>query len=321
MTSKVSNAASPSQPKRQAKPRWQKVLYEYLGSWQLYVLLLPAVAYVFIFNYMPMYGIQIAFKDFRTSLGIWDSEWVGFRHFIRFINFPNFGLIMTNTLRIGAYTLATFPLSVILALMLNELRNQKFKKTVQMITYAPFFMSTVVVCSLIILFFNRDVGVINNLREMFGLERVQFMSEASAFPHLLVWSIVWQNLGWGTIIYLASLSNVSPELIEAARIDGANRFDIIRHVNIPCILPTIVIMFILASGNVMSVGFERVFLLQTPLNLSRSQVIATYVYEVGLIGAQFSYASAIGLFNAVINVALILMVNLVAKKVTNVGLW
>ena len=299
----------------------KKTLQTALSCWQLYVLILPAVIYVFIFNYVPMYGVQIAFKDFRTSLGIWGSEWVGLRHFIRFIEFPNFGLIMTNTLRLGLYTLATFPSSVILALLMNELTSIRFKKSVQMITYAPFFLSIVVKCSMIILFLDRDAGVINNILELLGFARVQFMAEASAFSHIFVWSGVWQTVGWGTIIYLAALSNVSPELIEAARVDGANRVHIIRHVNLPCIMPVVVIMLILSSGNVMAVGFEKVFLLQTSLNLSRSQVIATYVYEIGIIGTQFSYAAAIGLFNTIINITILIMVNIAAKRMTNTSIW
>jgi len=300
---------------------WKKTVLGCLSNWQLYVLLLPAVIYIFIFNYMPMYGVQIAFKNFRTSLGIWDSPWVGFSHFRRFISFPNFKLIVMNTLRLGAYGLATFPCSIILALLLNEIKNTVFKKTVQMITYAPYFLSTVVVCSLILLFFNKDAGVINNIRALFGADRIQFMAESTYFSHIYIWSGVWQGIGWGTILYLAALTNVSPELIEAARIDGANKLQIIRHVNIPCIVPTITIMLILACGGILSVGFEKAYLLQTPLNLSRSQVISTYVYEVGIINTQFSYASAIGLFNVLVNVSLLLTVNAIAKKITEIGIW
>ena len=312
---------APSSSNRNRVKIRKKTLQNAIRYWQLYILLLPAVIYVFIFNYVPMYGVQIAFKDFRTNLGIWGSEWVGLRHFIRFIEFPNFDLIMTNTLRLGLYTLATFPCSVILALLINELTSIRFKKTVQMITYAPFFISIVVKCSMIILFLDRDTGVINNMIALLGFERVQFMAEASAFSHIFVWSGVWQTVGWGTIIYLAALSNVSPELIEAARVDGANRLHIIRHVNLPAIMPVVVIMLILSSGNVMAVGFEKVFLLQTSLNLSRSQVIATYVYEIGIIGTQFSYAAAIGLFNTIINISILIMVNVAAKRVTNTSIW
>lgn len=291
------------------------------ADWQLYVLLLPAVAYLFIFNYLPMYGVQIAFKDFRTSLGIWGSDWVGFKHFTRFVEFPNFWLIVANTARIGVYAFATFPFSVILALLINEITNLKFKKTVQMVTYIPYFLSTVVVCSMLILFLDKDTGLLNNILSFLGGERVEFMTTAHAFEDIYVWSGVWQGVGWGTIIYLAALSSVSPELVEAARVDGANRLQIIAHVNLPSIMPTVVIMLILSCGSVLSVSFEKVFLLQTPLNLSRSQVIATYVYQIGLKSSQFSYASAIGLFNTVINVAILILVNRVAKKTSDISIW
>jgi len=293
----------------------------FLSDWQLYVLVFPSIVYIFIFNYMPMYGLQIAFKNFRTSLGIWGSEWVGFSHFIRFVEFPNFWLIIGNTAKIGIYTLLTFPCAVILALLINELVNPKFKKTVQMITYAPYFLSVVVVSSMILIFMEKETGVINNIIQMVGGERTAFITFPEYFSHIFVWSGVWQTVGWGTIIYLAALSGVSPELIEAARIDGAQRHHIVWHVNLPCIMPTIIIMLILSSGNVLSVGFEKVYLLQNPLNLSASQVISTYVYEVGLKGAQFSYASAIGLFNMVINLAVLMIVNFFAKRVSDISLW
>jgi len=268
-----------------------------------------------------MYGAQIAFKDFRPGLGIWGSHWVGFKHFTRFITFPNFRLIMGNTARIGLYGLATFPCSVILALMINELTNLKFKKTVQMITYMPYFLSTVVVCSMILLFFNKDTGIVNALLESIGFQRASFMTEPQYFAHIYVWSGVWQGVGWGTIIYLAALSNVSSELVEAARVDGATRLKIIYHVNIPSILPSIIIMLILSCGGALSVEFNKAFLLQNPLNLSRSQVIATYVYEIGIRSTQFSYASAIGLFMTFLNVILLLVVNLAAKRISNISLW
>jgi putative aldouronate transport system permease protein len=303
------------------KPSLAKTLRISLQDWRLYLLLLPAVVYLFIFAYIPMQGVIIAFKDYRTNLGINGSEWVGLKHFIRFVDFPNFWLIMRNTVTIGLYSFATFPCSVILALLINEITNLKFKKTVQMITYAPYFLSTVVVCSMILLFFNTNTGMINNLREMIGLARVDYLTNASFFAGLYVWSGVWQGVGWGTIIYLAALSNVSQELVEAARIDGANRLKVIWHVNIPSIMPTIVIMLILSCGGILGVGFEKIFLLQNSLNLSRSQVISTYVYQIGLLGAQYSYASAIGLFNTTINVLLIVLVNMVAKKASEVSIW
>lgn len=299
----------------------KKTLRETLEDWQLYVLVFPAMLYIFIFAYIPMYGVQIAFKDYQIGLGIWGSPWVGLEHFKRFITYPNFWKIFRNTLNISLYSLSTFPIAIIVALLINELDNAKFKKIVQMVSYAPHFISTVVLCGLIMLFFGRSNGIINNIREVLGYERIDFMTIPKYFDDIYVWSGVWQGLGWSTIIYLAALSGVSPELVEAARIDGATRLQVIRHVNIPTIMPTIVITLILSCGNVLSVGFEKVFLLQNDLNKDASQVISTYVYQIGLISGQFSYSSAIGLFNTIINVLSIVTVNMIAKKVSDISIW
>ena len=304
-----------------ASKRRGRLLRRALSQWQFYVLILPAVVYIFLFNYQPMYGVMIAFKDFRPSMGILGSPWVGLKHFKAFIDFPNFSKIMINTIRISLYSMAMFPLSIILALMINEVNSQKFKKTVQMITYAPYFISTVVVCGMLTLFLNRSNGVINTIIEAFGGQRTAFLEVPQYFASIYVWSDVWQGLGWGTIIYLAALSSVSPELIEAALIDGATRFQIMRHVNIPAITPTIVIMLILRCGGILSVGFDKTYLLQNALNLDASQVISTYVYEIGLLKARFSYSSAIGLFNTVINVLFLFIVNAIAKRVAEISLW
>lgn len=291
------------------------------ANWQLYVLLLPAFIYVLIFSYQPMYGVQIAFKDYRTSLGIWKSEWVGLKHFIRFVTFPNFWLYVKNTVAISVYGMCTFPCSIILALLINELQNVSFKRTVQMITYAPHFISTVVICGMVLIFFNRSSGIVNTLIELLGGTRIDFMSEPRYFRSIYVWSGVWQGVGWGTIIYLAALAGVPSELVEAARIDGANRFHIIWHVNIPSIQPTIIILLIMNFGSILSVGFEKIYLLQNPLNLSVSQVISTYTYQIGLVGGQYSYSSAIGLFNTVVNILLLIIVNIIIKKISSISLW
>lgn len=294
---------------------------KWFRDWQLYVLLLPAVINLLLFNYIPMYGAQIAFRDFSIRKGIWGSDWVGLKHFISFINYPNFGLLLKNTLQIGLYGLLTFPCAVIFALMLNEAGNIKLKKTIQMISYMPYFLSTVVVCSLIRLLLNEQTGVVNKIIQFFGQEPVNFLSSRQLFDDVYTWSGVWQGLGFGAIIYIAALSNVSQELVEAACIDGANRLQIIRHVKIPEIMPTITIMLILNCGAILGVGHEKILLLQNPLNISRSQVISTYVYELGLISGQFSYSSAVGLFNMVVNVLMLLIVNAIAKKVSDVGIW
>lgn len=286
----------------------------------LYLMILPPIITVFIFHYIPIYGLQIAFKDYRTSLGIMGSEWVGLKHFINFVNYPYFGKIMTNTLSISLMSMLTFPIPVIFSLMLNEVRQQRLKKTVQMITYAPHFVSVVVVASMTILFLNRE-GLVNNILSLFGLPRLDYMSQPSLFAPIYVITDLWQGLGWGTIIYLAALSGVSPELIEAAKIDGAARMKIIFNINIPHILPTVITMLILKVGTLVSVGFEKVFLLQNPLNMEASSIISTYVYEMGLTGRQYSYSAAIGLFNNVINIILIVLANTLSKKVANYGLW
>ena len=292
-----------------------------LDHWQIYLLVAPAVIYIFLFNYLPMVGLQIAFRDYRASKGIWGSQWVGLKYFIKFFNYPNCWKIIRNTLVLSLYSLATFPLSIIAALLINELRSVSYKKVVQMVTYAPHFISTVVICSMITLFMNQSSGLINNVIAALGGKRVDFLGTAAYFPHIYVWSGVWQNLGWGTIIYLATLSAVSPELHEAAYLDGANRMQIILHVNIPCILPTVVIMLIMNCGTILSVGFEKVYLLQNALNLDTSQTISTYNYELGLLGGQYSYTTAIGLFNTVVNVVMLTIVNTVSRRVSEISLW
>lgn len=288
---------------------------------QLYLLLLLPLAYLIVFNYFPMYGIQIAFKDYRVSKGIVGSEWVGLKHFIRFLNFPDFWVIVRNTLRLSLKSLLWgFPFPIVLALLLNELTNIRFRKFVQMVSYMPHFISTITVCGMVLLFFNRQFGVINTLLGMLGVSPIDWLADVRYFDALYVGSGVWQGLGWGTIIYLSALSGVSAEMVEAARIDGATRIKIIWHINIPTILPTIMILLIMNCGNILSVGFEKIFALQNSLNLSVSNVIATYTYQIGIGGGQFSYSSAIGLFNTLVNVALLLIVNTVSKKLSDISL-
>ncbi len=290
-------------------------------SWQWYLLLLPGLIYLIIFSYGPMYGLQIAFKDYRARAGIWGSEWVGLKHFIRFFQYPNFWKLIKNTLSITLYSLATFPIPVMFALFLNEIRLQKLKKTVQMITYMPHFLSEVVVCSLVILFLDRTSGPINNLIEFLGGTRRSFWGMPEAFSSIYVISGLWQNMGWNSILYISALSSISMELVEAARIDGASRLQIMRHINLPGILPTVVITFIMRCGSLLSVGYSKIYLLQNDLNLDKSNVISTYVYEIGLVGGQYSYSSAIGLFNNVVNIIVLLIVNKIATKLSGSGLF
>lgn len=302
---------------------WMHIKKRLRESWQWYVLLIPALVYVAIFSYGPMYGIQIAFKNYKARLGVTGSPWLDplFKNFIRFVQYPDFWKMIRNTLSITLYSLATFPLPILFALMLNEVRQLKLKKTVQMITYAPHFLSEVVVCSLVLMMLDRASGPINNVIAALGGTRTAFISDPGAFSSIYVWSGVWQNIGWDSILYISALASISPELVEAATIDGANRMQIIRHVNIPGILPTIAITFIMRMGGLLSVGYSKIFLLQNDLNLSASQVISTYVYRVGIEAGQYSYSTAINLFNNVINILILLAANKVVKAVTDTGLF
>ncbi|MBQ4435139.1 MAG: sugar ABC transporter permease [Clostridia bacterium] len=293
-----------------------------MESWQLYVLLLPTMAYMFVFNYVPMYGLQIAFRNYEARSGFWGSTWVGVRHFRDFFSSPQFSQLLINTLRISLTSLVfSFPLPILLALLMNEVKNRRVKKWIQNITYAPYFISTVILVSIINVFLARTDGLINQLLRSMGGESVDFLGKARLFVPIYVISSLWQHTGWSSIIYIAALSGVDLELHDAAQIDGAKLVQRIWHINLPCILPTAVIMFVLSCGHIMSVGYEKIYLMQNSINLSISEVISTYVYKVGLIKVQFSYTTAIGLFNNVINVALLLLSNYMARKLTDVSLF
>lgn len=298
------------------------LLYDIIRNWTLYLMILPVIAYFIIFHYWPMYGVQIAFKNYNVAKGVTGSPWAGFRHFERFFKSYHFWPLIRNTVTLSLYTLiASFPAPIILALLLNEVTNSKFKRTVQTVTYAPHFLSTVVLVGMLTTFLSPQSGIINHIIEALGGERVYFMGEPAWFKHLYVWSGVWQHTGWNAIIYLAALTSISPELHEAAIIDGASKLQRIWHINIPGILPTAIILLILNLGQIMNVGFEKVFLLQNDLNMKASDVISTYVYRTGLLGAQYSFSAAVGLFNSVINFALIIIVNSISRRITEVGLW
>lgn len=290
--------------------------------WELYLLVLPPVLYLLIFKYVPMFGVQIAFKNYNVVQGIWGSPWVGFKHFEAFFHSPNFWLLIKNTIGISFYSLlAGFPVPILLALALNEIRTGYFKKTVQMVTYAPHFISTVVMVSIIILMLSPHVGVVDRLFSFLGLSMTNFMGIPEYFKSIYVWSGVWQGMGYSSIIYIAALAGVDPSLYEAAKMDGASRLRKIWHIDIPSLVPVTVIMLILSLGSIMGVGFEKIYLMQNPLNTSASEVIATYVYKVGLIGANFSFSSAVGLFNSVINLILLVIVNGISRKVSENSLW
>ncbi|MBQ8230859.1 MAG: sugar ABC transporter permease [Lachnospiraceae bacterium] len=286
-----------------------------------YLMLLPAVAYVLIFNYAPMYGLQIAFKNYKVSLGMWNSPWIGFRNFTDFFNSYSFPQLMKNTFILSLYQiLVGFPIPIIVALILNELKGG-FKKATQTILYAPHFISTVVLVGIITTMFSPSQGVVNTLLDAIGMERIYFMGEAKYFRHMYVWSGVWQGMGWSAIVYLAALAGVDPALHEAADIDGATRMQKIIHINLPTIMPTIIIMLILRMGQIATVGYEKVYLMQNDLNVSTAEVISTYVYKRGLINLNYSFSTAMGLFNNVINVTMLLIANKVSKKVSGSGLF
>ena len=288
---------------------------------QFYLMLIPALVYVLIFSYGPMYGIQIAFKNYKGALGIWGSEWAGFKHFTDFFNGYYFWSLLKNTLVLSLYNLAVgFPIPIIVALILNEARP-KLKKTAQTILYAPHFISMVVLCGMIVTMFSKESGVVNTILEMLGMERIYFMGEPGAFRHLYVWSGVWQQMGWNAIIYIAALSSVDPNLHEAATLDGATRIQRIIHINIPSIMPTIIITLIMAVGNIASLGYEKAFLLQTNLNVEVSEIISTYVYKRGIVDASYSFSTAVGLFNNIINITLLYIANTISRKVSETSLF
>lgn len=288
----------------------------------LYLLILPVAVYYIIFHYIPMYGVQIALKDFIASKGITGSPWVGFEHFERFFNSYYFWRLIGNTLGIGLYELAVgFPIPILLALMINEVRSSLFRRTVQTVTYAPHFLSTVVMVGMILIFLSPQHGMVNQLLGLFGIEPIAFMTEPEWFKTVYVLSGVWQQMGWSSIIYLAALTGIDPQLHEAAKADGASRLRRIWHINIPGILPTIIILLILNMGSVLSVGFEKIFLMQNDLNLESSDVIATYVYRSGIVGAQYSFSAAVGLFNSIVNFILLVSVNSVARRIGETSLW
>lgn len=290
-------------------------------SKQLYLFVLPAFLIILIFSYGPMYGVIIAFKDYMPSLGIFGSPWVGFKHFQRFFDSYYFWDLIKNTVGISVYSLVVgFPLPIILALALNEIKDGPFKKITQTVTYAPNFIAVVVMVGMVIAFLSPSTGIINHFLELIGMERINFMTNPRWFKTIYVLSGVWQGTGWGSVIYLAALSGVDTQLHEAATIDGASRLQRVWYINIPTIMPTMVILLIMSFGSIMSVGFEKIILMQNPLNMASSNVISTFVYQQGLLDAQYSFAAAVGLFNSLINSALLILVNAVAKRLSDSSL-
>lgn len=304
----------------------QSLRNKYKPWWQLYVFLIIPVLYVILFRYIPMLGIQLAFRKYTITGGIWESPWVGLKNFQTFFNSYQFKRVITNTLRLSLYSVYIgFPFPIIFALLLNTVRAERFKKTVQTITYMPHFISTVVLVGIMMQIFNNSYGVYGTLyRAVAGSKAPDLFASGNSFVNLYVWSGIWQDFGWGSIMYLAALSSVSPELHEAAQIDGASRFKRVLHVDLPAIVPTIVIMLILRTGSMMSIGFEKVYLMQNDLNISMSEVISTYEYKRALASggaSDFSLSTAIGLFNSVINLVLLVVVNFFSGKLSGNSLW
>lgn len=291
-------------------------------NWQLYIMCLPAVIYFLIFAYKPMYGIIIAFKNYSMRKGIMGSPWIGFGNFERLFSSYWFPIILKNTLTLSGLTLILgFPIPILLALILNEVQNSRFRKGFQTISYAPHFISTVVLCGMLTLFLSPSSGVINRFITMLGGEHINFLQEPSMFKWVYVLSGVWQEMGWGSIIYFATLSGVDKALIEAADIDGASRLQKIWYINLPVLVPTILILLILNCGSLLSVGYEKVFLLQNPTNLSASEVISTFVYKSGLEKSDFSFGAAADLFNSVVNTIVLVLANTISKQTTKTSLF
>lgn len=304
--------------------RWKKRLAKETRRYQLYLLIILPLAYLFIFHYGSMYGVLISFKDFNPVKGILGSDWVGFKHFERFFGAYNFGRILKNTLSLSIYSLlAGFPLPILLALCIHSCTRTGFKKTVQMATYAPYFLSVTVVVSMLNQFLAEKTGVVNTILEMVTGERISFLTKAAFFPHLYVWSGVWQTMGYSSIIYIAALAGIDPTLHEAATVDGANKFQRAWHVDLPGILPTATILLILNLGHIMSVGFEKVYLMQNTMNISTSQIISTYIYQqsIGSEIPNFSYSTAVGLFNSAVNFVFLLFFNTLANRINSSGLF
>ena len=293
-----------------------------ISCWQLYVILLLPLLWVLIFNYGPMYGLQLAFKRYSPRAGIWGSQWIGLSYFQQFFNSKISWQIIRNTFMLSIFSIiANFPIPILLAIAFNEIKARRYKKFVQMVTYAPYFISTVVLVGMMMMLLETRVGIVNRLMGLVGIDPVNFMGKPELFRSVYVWSGVWQTSGYSCIIYIAALAGINSELQEAATIDGANKVQRIWHVDLPCIRPTITIILIMGFGYTMSVGFEKVFLMQNSLNTATSEIISTYVYKIGMQSNNFGLSTAIGLLNSVINLALLVIANLVAKKVGDTSLW
>lgn len=305
----------PAQKRVNAKPIKRSLGRRIVDNWQLYLLLLIPVVLTIIYKYIPMYGIQIAFRDFDPNRGFTRSIWVGMKWFQRFFSAPNCGRMIKNTVLLSFYSLLwSFPVPIILSLIINQLRFRRYKRVVQTVLYAPHFISTMIICGMIRIFLSPTGGLLNLI---LGTS-IDFLTESSAFRTIYIASGIWQDAGWGCIIYLATLANVDPGLYEAAKMDGASVFQRILNIDVPALLPMAILNLIMAAGGLMNVGFEKVWLLQTDLNKATSDVIAVYVYQQGIENAKYSYSTAVGLFNTAVNIILLLVVNKIASKASDV---
>ncbi|MDQ6420440.1 ABC transporter permease subunit [Paenibacillus sp. LHD-117] len=291
-------------------------------DYQLWIMVLPAIAIIFIFSYIPMYGVQLAFRDFDFSKGLTGGEWQGLHYFKQFIDSYLFTDLMRNTFFISFATIVVgFPAPIVLALILNQIRRKKAKQLMQTTVYLPHFISVIVLVGMLNVLLSPETGIVGHLMKSAGLGHINLLASTSTFIPTYVLSDIWQHCGWNSIIYLAALSTVDPQLYDSAKMDGASRWQTIRYIDIPALIPTIIILFILSMGNILSTGFEKIFLMQNALNLPVSEVIATYVYKIGIVSNQFSMASAIGLFNTVINFIFLFAMNAISRRVSNTSLF
>ena len=301
--------------------KWHSKL---LRNWQLWVMVLPALAYIIIFNYIPIYGIQLAFRDFKYNAGSFGGDWAGLKYFKQYFSSPMFWPTLRNTFMIAFSSIVFgFPMPIILALVINQIRNQKRKKMLQTTVYLPYFISTVVLVAIMIIFLSPTSGIISKILNAFHLmgENANLMGDPQYFVPVYVISGIWQTCGWNSIIYVAALSSVDSQLYDAAKIDGANRWRVVWHIEIPAIVPTIIILLIMNMGNILSVGFEKTYLMQNSLNKSVSEVISTYVFNIGIMSSQFSFGAAVGLFNVVINFTFIVLANTIAKRTSDISVF
>lgn len=299
----------------------ERLVRDFRHNWMLYLMMLPIIIYYLIFKFGPMFGLSIAFMDYKPAKGIFGSKFVGLKHFVNFFTNYYFGRLLVNTVRISICSLLTFPAPIILALMLNELRSARFAKVTQTITYIPHFISTVVICGMILKLTGGNGAITSILHTLFGIPQESLLNRSSNFLPIYILSDLWQTIGWNSIIYLSALAGVDQELYDAAKVDGAGRFKQVIYVTIPSIMPTIIIMLILKMGKIFDVGYEKIMLLYNPAIYDVSDVINTYVYRKGLIDAQYSYSAAVGLFNCVVSFTLVTLTNKISKKTSDQGLW